>query len=70
MAVRLHNDVNNNGMAVTGTINSITDVMGFRYESRCFNTLRPKQNGRHFPDDISWIKIYEVFTEVCSQVSN
>ena len=28
----------------------------------CFNTLRPRQNGRHFPDDIfkfSWMKMYE-----------
>ena len=31
---------------------------------RCFNTLRPSQNGRHFPDDIfkcifSWTKMYK-----------
>ena len=26
----------------------------------CFNTLRPRQNGRHFPDDIfKWIFLYE-----------
>ena len=31
-----------------------------------FNTLRPRQNGRHFTDDvfkcISWMKMYEIFS--------
>ena len=44
----------------------------------CFNTLKPRQNGRHFPYDIfemnflEWkcINFDRCFTKVCSQGSN
>ena len=40
--------------------NGICQVVSILCWPQCFNTLRPRQNGRHFPDDIlKWIFLNE-----------